>query len=114
MMVNSHYSIKRIKSQIQHFIDFAFLLIMINQTFYFFIQPELGAGKLTVGKIYAGLLVLENWRTTRFGTVPGSGLAVSCCTNHFALLINIIISYYYHIIYLFILFHFFPIEQSNF
>ncbi|XP_015795896.2 voltage-dependent calcium channel type A subunit alpha-1 isoform X5 [Tetranychus urticae] len=38
-------------------------------------DDELGAGKLTVGKIYAGLLVLENWRTTRFGTVPGSGLA---------------------------------------
>ncbi|XP_053201741.1 voltage-dependent calcium channel type A subunit alpha-1-like isoform X3 [Panonychus citri] len=38
-------------------------------------DDELGPGKLTVGKIYAGLLVLENWRTTRFGTVPGSGLA---------------------------------------
>ena len=23
---------------------------------------ELGAGKMTVGKIYAGLLIVENWR----------------------------------------------------
>lgn len=26
----------------------------------------LNAGKLTVGKIYAGLLILESWRSTRF------------------------------------------------
>ncbi|KAG5672200.1 hypothetical protein PVAND_002347 [Polypedilum vanderplanki] len=28
---------------------------------------ELNAGKLTVGKIYAGLLILESWRNTKFG-----------------------------------------------
>lgn len=27
----------------------------------------LNAGKLTVGKVYAGLLILESWRSTRFG-----------------------------------------------
>ncbi|XP_022239678.1 voltage-dependent calcium channel type A subunit alpha-1-like isoform X4 [Limulus polyphemus] len=27
-------------------------------------------GNLTVGKIYAGLLILENWKTTRFGQLP--------------------------------------------
>ncbi|CAK9291753.1 unnamed protein product [Gordionus sp. m RMFG-2023] len=33
-----------------------------------FIPPkeEVGTGKLSIGKIYAGLLILENWRTTRF------------------------------------------------
>lgn len=27
----------------------------------------LNSGKLTVGKIYAGLLILESWRNTKFG-----------------------------------------------
>ncbi|CAH0722297.1 unnamed protein product, partial [Brenthis ino] len=30
-------------------------------------KDVLNAGKLTVGKIYAGLLILESWRSTRFG-----------------------------------------------
>lgn len=30
-------------------------------------SEELNAGKLTVGKIYAGLLILESWRNTKFG-----------------------------------------------
>lgn len=30
-------------------------------------NDELNAGKLTVGKIYAGLLILESWKNTRFG-----------------------------------------------
>ncbi|CAB3372667.1 Hypothetical predicted protein [Cloeon dipterum] len=33
---------------------------------------ELNKGKLTVGKVYAGLLILENWRTTRFGQIEGA------------------------------------------
>lgn len=38
----------------------------------------LNAGKLTVGKIYAGLLILENWRSTRFGQIEtSSGFMVS-------------------------------------
>lgn len=41
-------------------------------------HEELNAGKLTVGKIYAGLLIHENWKTTRFGQKPGpGGLSVS-------------------------------------
>lgn len=28
-------------------------------------------GKITVGKIYAGLLILESWRNTRFGGIDG-------------------------------------------
>lgn len=35
----------------------------------------LNQGKLTVGKLYAGLLILESWRTTRFGQID-SGLPV--------------------------------------
>ncbi|XP_054715449.1 voltage-dependent calcium channel type A subunit alpha-1-like [Uloborus diversus] len=31
----------------------------------------LGTKQLTVGKIYAGLLIIENWRATRFGKIPG-------------------------------------------
>ncbi|KAI8429617.1 hypothetical protein MSG28_000214 [Choristoneura fumiferana] len=30
----------------------------------------LNTGKMTVGKIYAGLLILESWRSTRFGRNP--------------------------------------------
>ncbi|XP_022648011.1 voltage-dependent calcium channel type A subunit alpha-1-like isoform X2 [Varroa destructor] len=39
-----------------------------------FIPPdsELRTGKLTVGKIYGGLLILENWKGTRFGQIPGA------------------------------------------
>ena len=33
---------------------------------------EIGKGKLTVGKIYGGLLILENWKTTKFGKIPNS------------------------------------------
>lgn len=36
----------------------------------------LNAGKLTVGKIYAGLLILESWRTTRFGQMEATGIPV--------------------------------------
>nr|XP_015839353.1 PREDICTED: uncharacterized protein LOC661666 isoform X2 [Tribolium castaneum] len=32
----------------------------------------LNSGKLTVGKIYGGLLILENWRNTRFGQIQSS------------------------------------------
>ena len=28
---------------------------------------ETGPGKLTVGKIYGGMLILENWKLSRFG-----------------------------------------------
>lgn len=32
-------------------------------------SDELNARKLTVGKIYAGLLILESWRNTKFGQI---------------------------------------------
>ncbi|KAK2721459.1 hypothetical protein QYM36_003671 [Artemia franciscana] len=40
-------------------------------------DTELSNGKLTVGKIYAGLLILENWRTTRFGQIESTAPAKS-------------------------------------
>merc|ERR1740116_566370 len=38
-------------------------------------SSSVGKGKLTVGKIYGGLLILDNWKQTKFGTVdkPLSG-----------------------------------------
>lgn len=42
-------------------------------------QDQLNKGKLTVGKIYAGFLILESWRNTRFGQIE-SGLPVSSST----------------------------------
>lgn len=39
-------------------------------------KDELNTGKLTVGKIYAGLLILESWRNTKFGQIE-SDLPVS-------------------------------------
>lgn len=38
---------------------------------------ELPRPKLSVGKIYAGLLILESWRTTRFGQIESSGPQVN-------------------------------------
>lgn len=38
---------------------------------------ELNAGKMTIGKIYAGLLILESWRSTRFGQIEPAGVSVS-------------------------------------
>ncbi|XP_017780350.1 PREDICTED: voltage-dependent calcium channel type A subunit alpha-1 isoform X5 [Nicrophorus vespilloides] len=47
---------------------------------------ELNNGKMSVGKIYAGLLILESWRTTRFGQTeaPGGnqGFGNSPSANH--------------------------------
>lgn len=38
---------------------------------------RLNKSNLTVGKVYAGLLILESWRNTRFGQIE-SGIPVSC------------------------------------
>jgi len=37
--------------------------------------PQSG-NRMTVGKIYAGLLITENWKTTKFGKNPPVGLPV--------------------------------------
>lgn len=46
-------------------------------------NDTLNQGKLTVGKIYAGLLILESWRNTRFGQID-SGLPVCVKFANFA------------------------------
>ena len=48
---------------------------MINNNIVWWI--EIGKGKLTVGKIYGGLLILENWKTTKFGKLASSDRPVS-------------------------------------
>lgn len=43
---------------------------------------ELNVGKLSVGKIYGGLLILESWRNTKFGQLETDGQVSSmmiCC-----------------------------------
>jgi hypothetical protein len=35
--------------------------------FNFFLFEEIGRGNLTVGKIYGGILIMDNWKQTRFG-----------------------------------------------
>ncbi|XP_067130024.1 voltage-dependent calcium channel type A subunit alpha-1-like isoform X9 [Centruroides vittatus] len=35
-------------------------------------NEELRTGAMTVGKIYGGLLILENWKATKFGILPGA------------------------------------------
>ena len=50
-------------------IYFAQLFYQLRLSFF---SLEIGKGKLTVGKIYGGLLILENWKTTKFGRIPNS------------------------------------------
>ena len=45
-------------------------------------SEELNAGKLTVGKIYAGFLILESWRNTKFGQMEGGDVPVSDHNPH--------------------------------
>ena len=36
---------------------------------YFLLFLDTGRGKLTVGKLYGGILIYENWRNTKFGAI---------------------------------------------
>lgn len=52
--------------------------VIIFGTFKRCLFPELGLQKMTVGKVYGGMLILESWKTTRFGQVETcTGLVVS-------------------------------------
>ena len=33
------------------------------------IYPDTGTGKLTVGKVYGGILIHDNWKKTKFGNI---------------------------------------------
>ena len=37
--------------------------------FFSFLFSDTGVGKLTVGKLYGGILIHENWRNTKFGSI---------------------------------------------
>ncbi|GFS82560.1 voltage-dependent calcium channel type A subunit alpha-1, partial [Nephila pilipes] len=43
------------------------LFALIGENLSIKIRPNLQGIKITVGKIYCALLILDNWRTTRFG-----------------------------------------------
>ena len=43
---------------------------------------EIGKGRLTVGKIYGGLLILENWKATKFGRMAMSDSQVTTSSSH--------------------------------
>lgn len=49
---------------------------------------QLNTGKMTVGKIYGGLLIMESWKTTRFGQLESSGQQVRS-PSYFKRLIHI-------------------------
>jgi len=53
------------------------------ESFLNFPIEELNVGKLTVGKIYGGLLILENWKATRFGQIEPSASMVRLIWNLF-------------------------------
>lgn len=38
---------------------------------------EAGLKRMTVGKVYAGLLIIENWKSTKFGKIQPPGVPVS-------------------------------------
>lgn len=42
-------------------------------------NDQLNAGKLTVGKIYGGYLILESWRNTRFGQLESEAPVSNDC-----------------------------------
>lgn len=52
---------------------------------------KLNQNNLSVGKIYAGLLILESWRNTRFGQID-SGIPVSvrfACAQNILVIIKL-------------------------
>ena len=59
----------------------AFDHISIIHCKYIYSFTETGPNKLTVGKIFGGMLILENWKLTRFMPIPlkkgGAALPVS-------------------------------------
>ena len=42
---------------------------------------DIGKGRLTVGKIYGGLLILENWKSSKFGNGPIHSVSHGVCMS---------------------------------
>ncbi|KAI4484986.1 hypothetical protein M0802_012887 [Mischocyttarus mexicanus] len=49
------------------------LFALIREDLSIKMRCEVGRGKLTVGKIYVALMIIENWKTTKFGREKPSG-----------------------------------------
>ena len=49
---------------------FPLLMYLMFGLLFFGLLSETGPNKLTVGKIYGGMLILENWKQTRFSALP--------------------------------------------
>lgn len=73
------------------------ILDLLHFSYFSFIsmQTVLSKGKLTVGKVYAGLLILENWKSTRFGKIPGTNALVSYISFLFCCKLLVIIKLQY-------------------
>ena len=41
----------------------------IKPLYFLFCFPETGTGHLTVGKLYGGILIYDNWKKTKFGQI---------------------------------------------
>ncbi len=50
---------------------------------------DIGKGKLTVGKIYGGLLILENWKSSKFGHMPTQKVEIAWQLSVCALFISV-------------------------
>ena len=57
-------------------VSFDYTQIVLCQYFYKN-SIDIGKGKLTVGKIYGGLLILENWKASKFGNMPSQKVSKS-------------------------------------
>jgi hypothetical protein len=52
---------------------------MTNMLFF----ADIGKGRLTVGKIYGGLLILENWKSSKFGNGPIHSVSLALYVQNF-------------------------------
>lgn len=66
-------------------------------------KDELNTGKMTVGKVYAGYLILESWKSTRFGQIEpaGGGVShfISFPTKNFPPFVNLCLFLLYFILF---------------
>lgn len=61
------------------------LQLSVKSTYHFKSIPGTGVGLLTVGKLYGGILIYENWRSTKFGHLEELRQQVHSltCSRHF-------------------------------
>ena len=49
---------------------------------FYFLHLATGTGHLTVGKLYGGILIHDNWRKTKFGQIEELRKQVMCLENY--------------------------------